>query len=154
MLMLKSAGQQPLCVARDRAAVQCLPPSPMLVSALRRSAPCSPSTRRHMSCVTACSGKSIRLAIIGDVHGHWCPDRDAAALQALEADCTLFVGDFGNERVSLVRQIACLDVPKAVILVSCCATAFYPCGIQTLFNMCAISGILQPVLFEMCAGKP
>lgn len=41
---------------------------------------------------------------------------DAAALYHLGVDLALFVGDFGNEAVALVQQIADLDLPKAVIL--------------------------------------
>jgi hypothetical protein len=38
-------------------------------------------------------------------------------LVCLLQDFTLFVGDFGNERVSVVKKIASIDAPKAVILV-------------------------------------
>jgi hypothetical protein len=38
-------------------------------------------------------------------------------LVCLLQDFTLFVGDFGNERVSVVKDIASIDTPKAVILV-------------------------------------
>ena len=41
---------------------------------------------------------------------------DGHALKALAVDLVLFVGDIGNEAVGLVRQIAALDLPKAVIL--------------------------------------
>lgn len=93
--------------------------SSMLLTALNCSAPLSTRPVLAMHRSVACSAaKSVRLAVVGDVHGQWCPDRDAAALQALHADFTLFVGDFGNERVPLVRQIAELEAPKAVILVS------------------------------------
>jgi uncharacterized protein (TIGR04168 family) len=56
-----------------------------------------------------------RIAIIGDVHDQW--DRhDAIALHHLNVDLVLLVGDFGNESVEIVRQVAALDIPKAVIL--------------------------------------
>ncbi|MEO1520656.1 MAG: TIGR04168 family protein [Cyanobacteria bacterium J06633_2] len=58
---------------------------------------------------------SIRIAVIGDVHDQWEPE-DAAALQHLGIDLTLFVGDFGNEAVHIVEAIAQYDAPKAVIL--------------------------------------
>ena len=56
-----------------------------------------------------------RLAIVGDVHDLWT-GHDVVALKALHPDLTLFVGDIGNEAVELVRSIAALDVPKAVVL--------------------------------------
>ncbi len=58
---------------------------------------------------------SLTLAVVGDVHDQWS-EADGAALQHLGVDLALFVGDFGNEAVALVRQIAHLDLPKAVIL--------------------------------------
>ncbi|GLI59666.1 hypothetical protein VaNZ11_001605 [Volvox africanus] len=58
----------------------------------------------------------LRLAIVGDVHGAWVADRDEAALRLLAPDLTLLLGDFGNEDVALVRQVAELGLPKAVIL--------------------------------------
>lgn len=59
--------------------------------------------------------KPIKIAVIGDVHDAWEAD-DGAALQHLGVDLALFVGDFGNESVEVVRAIAALDLPKAVIL--------------------------------------
>jgi uncharacterized protein (TIGR04168 family) len=59
--------------------------------------------------------RSITLAIVGDIHDQWS-EADAAALRALSVDLALFVGDIGNEAVDLVKQIAALDLPKAVIL--------------------------------------
>lgn len=57
----------------------------------------------------------LRIAIVGDVHDQWeCADHDA--LHSLNVDLVLFVGDFGNESVEIVRQVAQLDLPKAVIL--------------------------------------
>lgn len=58
---------------------------------------------------------SLTLAIVGDVHDQWS-EADGLALQRLGVDFVLFVGDFGNEVVNLVRQVAALDLPKAVIL--------------------------------------
>jgi uncharacterized protein (TIGR04168 family) len=56
-----------------------------------------------------------KIAIVGDVHNHWS-DGDATALAGLGVDLVLFVGDFGNEAVAVVRSVAALDLPKAVIL--------------------------------------
>ena len=57
----------------------------------------------------------ITIAIVGDVHDQWS-DADAHALESLNVDLALFVGDFGNEAIAIVRQIATISVPKAVIL--------------------------------------
>jgi hypothetical protein len=56
------------------------------------------------------------MAVVGDVHGLWCPTADAAAIAHLQPDMVLLVGDFGEEHVQLVKQIAALSWPKAVIL--------------------------------------
>jgi uncharacterized protein (TIGR04168 family) len=60
-------------------------------------------------------GQTIRIAIVGDVHEQWST-ADSDALQALNLNLVLFVGDFGNESVNVVRQIAALPLAKAVIL--------------------------------------
>jgi uncharacterized protein (TIGR04168 family) len=57
---------------------------------------------------------TIRIAIVGDIHDQW-DSQDETALLALNLDLVLFVGDFGNESVDIVRQIAALPLPKAVI---------------------------------------
>ncbi|EIE19271.1 metallophosphoesterase, partial [Coccomyxa subellipsoidea C-169] len=57
----------------------------------------------------------IRLAIIGDVHSHWYED-DADALESLGVDAAVFIGDFGEEAVGLIRRVADVRTPKAVIL--------------------------------------
>lgn len=57
----------------------------------------------------------LTLAVVGDVHDQWS-EADALALHRLGVDLVLFVGDFGNEAVALVRQVAALELPKAVIL--------------------------------------
>lgn len=55
------------------------------------------------------------VAIVGDVHDQWsCADTQA--LMALDIDLVLFVGDFGNEAIAIVRQVAAVPLPKAVIL--------------------------------------
>jgi uncharacterized protein (TIGR04168 family) len=58
--------------------------------------------------------RSDTIAIIGDIHDAWDAD-DGVALQHLGVDLVLFVGDFGNESVEVVRSIANLDIPKAAI---------------------------------------
>ncbi|MBD2178757.1 TIGR04168 family protein [Pseudanabaena sp. FACHB-1998] len=59
---------------------------------------------------------SIKIAVIGDVHDLWQPIEDRQALHSLGADLVLFVGDFGNEAIEIVKAIADLDLPKAAIL--------------------------------------
>lgn len=58
---------------------------------------------------------TLTIAVVGDVHDQW-EERDNLALQALAVDLVLFVGDFGNESLPVVRCIADLPIPKAVIL--------------------------------------
>ncbi|MCU0547630.1 MAG: TIGR04168 family protein [Oscillatoriaceae cyanobacterium Prado104] len=58
--------------------------------------------------------KVIKIAVIGDVHDAWEAE-DGEALKHLGVDLALFVGDFGNESVEVVRAIASLDIPKAVV---------------------------------------
>src|SRR4028118_2276564 len=58
--------------------------------------------------------KSIKIAVVGDVHDCWEPE-DGEALKHLGVDLVLFVGDFGNESVSVVQAIASLDIPKAAV---------------------------------------
>lgn len=60
------------------------------------------------------SSPPLRIAVVGDVHDHW-DAQDAVALHHLQVDLVLLVGDFGNEAVSVVAQIAALDIPKAII---------------------------------------
>ena len=63
---------------------------------------------------TAAPKETKRIAIIGDVHDQW-DEQDIAALHSLKVDLVLFVGDFGNEAVDVVRSIASLTLPKAAI---------------------------------------
>lgn len=58
---------------------------------------------------------SIKIAVVGDVHDLWEAE-DAIALHKLAVDLVLFVGDFGNESVEVVRQISSLNLPKAAIM--------------------------------------
>ncbi|MGD1920064.1 MAG: TIGR04168 family protein [Pleurocapsa sp.] len=55
------------------------------------------------------------IAVVGDVHNQW-DEQDEKALRHLGVDLALFVGDFGNEAVDVVRKIAAVDTPKAVIM--------------------------------------
>lgn len=55
------------------------------------------------------------LTVVGDVHRWWRP-ADATFLERTRPDLALFVGDLGDEDVGIVRAIASLPVPKAVIL--------------------------------------
>lgn len=57
----------------------------------------------------------VKIAVIGDVHDLW-EQVDNAALKHLGVDLALFVGDYGNEAVDVVRRIAAVDLPKAAIL--------------------------------------
>ena len=57
----------------------------------------------------------VRLAVIGDIHDRW-EDEDESALEFLGVDLALFVGDFGNESVNIVKLIAGMKLPKAAIL--------------------------------------
>ncbi len=61
------------------------------------------------------SASTIKIAAIGDIHEQW-EAADALALQQLGVDLVLFVGDFGNEAVEIVKAIAEIPLPKAVIL--------------------------------------
>lgn len=61
------------------------------------------------------ANQKIKLAAIGDVHDRWEAE-DEAALKSLGIDLALFVGDFGNESVHIVKLIAEMQIPKAVIL--------------------------------------
>lgn len=60
------------------------------------------------------SARAKTIAVVGDIHEQW-EAADGLALKHLGVDLVLFVGDFGNESVEVVRRIADLDVPKAVI---------------------------------------
>ncbi|MEM6436649.1 MAG: TIGR04168 family protein, partial [Cyanobacteria bacterium P01_D01_bin.115] len=63
---------------------------------------------------TSMQDRALRIAVIGDVHDQW-DEADISALHSLEIDLALFVGDFGNEAVAVVRSIAGLSLPKAAI---------------------------------------
>ncbi|TAO02657.1 MAG: TIGR04168 family protein [Phormidium sp. SL48-SHIP] len=59
--------------------------------------------------------RQLRIAAVGDVHDQW-DERDNAILQDWNLDLVLFVGDFGNESLTVVECISRLSLPKAVIL--------------------------------------
>ena len=58
--------------------------------------------------------QTITIAVVGDIHDLWEAD-DSDALKELGVDLVLFVGDFGNESVEVVRAIASVDIPKAAV---------------------------------------
>jgi len=57
----------------------------------------------------------VKIAVIGDIHDHW-ELKDNAALKHLNVDLALFLGDYGNESVEVVRRIAAVDIPKAAVM--------------------------------------
>ncbi|NET06107.1 MAG: TIGR04168 family protein [Symploca sp. SIO2B6] len=59
--------------------------------------------------------QQIKIAVVGDIHNQWEAE-DNFALKLLGVDLVLFVGDFGNEAVEVVRLISHLDLPKAAIM--------------------------------------
>jgi uncharacterized protein (TIGR04168 family) len=59
--------------------------------------------------------KTLKIAVVGDVHDLW-EEEDAIALKHLGVDLVLFVGDFGNESVEVVRAIASVDIPSASVM--------------------------------------
>ncbi len=61
------------------------------------------------------NSKTLTIAVVGDVHDQWEVE-DGIALKHLNVDLVLFVGDFGNESVSVVKAIASLEIPKAVVM--------------------------------------
>ena len=59
--------------------------------------------------------RNLKIAVVGDIHDQWEED-DGIALKHLGVDLVLFVGDFGNESVEVVRAIASLNIPKAAVM--------------------------------------
>ncbi len=57
----------------------------------------------------------VKIAVVGDIHDLWELE-DNAALKHLGVDLALFVGDYGNEAVEVVRRIALVEVPKAAVM--------------------------------------
>lgn len=58
--------------------------------------------------------QQLKIAVVGDIHDQWEAE-DETALDQLGVDLVLFVGDFGNESVNVVRAIASLNIPKAAV---------------------------------------
>ncbi|MGB7086005.1 MAG: TIGR04168 family protein [Phormidesmis sp.] len=58
---------------------------------------------------------TITIAVIGDIHDLWELE-DNEALKHLNVDLAIFVGDYGNEAVEVVRRIAAVDLPKAAVM--------------------------------------
>ena len=61
------------------------------------------------------NSKTIKIAVVGDIHDQW-EEEDGIALKKLGVDLVLFVGDFGNEAVEIVKAIAELNIPKAAVM--------------------------------------
>jgi uncharacterized protein (TIGR04168 family) len=59
--------------------------------------------------------RMVKIAVVGDIHDQW-EEEDGIALKHLGIDLVLFVGDFGNESVDVVKAIASLDIPKAAVM--------------------------------------
>ncbi|MBF2001355.1 MAG: TIGR04168 family protein [Synechococcales cyanobacterium M58_A2018_015] len=74
-----------------------------------------PLASAAVSSASSCRLPSCTIAVVGDVHNAW-EHEDELALQHLGVDLVLLVGDFGNEAVEVVRAIAQMSLPKAVIL--------------------------------------
>ena len=55
---------------------------------------------------------AIRLAIIGDVHGDWDSREDGQALQALDCDAAVFIGDFNEGEHDMPTPIQHLALHK------------------------------------------
>ena len=54
----------------------------------------------------------VKIAVVGDVHDLW-ELKDNEALKHLEVDLAIFVGDYGNEAVEVVRRIAAVELPES-----------------------------------------
>ncbi|EOD16801.1 hypothetical protein EMIHUDRAFT_210358 [Emiliania huxleyi CCMP1516] len=91
-----------------------------------REQSCSNRLLRRLSSVLAALGvrsapaappRRLRLAVVGDCHGQYNED-DNAALLALVPDAALFVGDYDNEAADIPRTIAKLHgaLPVASIM--------------------------------------
>lgn len=85
-------------------------------STLQSPSPFSLKNSSQTHCLSSTMPSSVRIAVVGDVHGDWELQEDSKALQFLQPDLVLFTGDFDNENVELVRSIAELNMPKAAIL--------------------------------------
>jgi uncharacterized protein (TIGR04168 family) len=59
--------------------------------------------------------EKVKIVVVGDIHDLWEVE-DELALHHLGVDLVLFVGDFGNESVEILRKIASLNIPKAAVM--------------------------------------
>lgn len=59
--------------------------------------------------------KTIKIAVVGDIHDQW-EEEDSIALTELGVDLVLFVGDFGNEAVEVVKAITQLNIPYSAVM--------------------------------------
>jgi len=64
--------------------------------------------------MTASFPRTLRIAAIGDIHDRWSAV-DNALLDRLDVDLVFFVGDFGNESLPTVRQVARVPRPAVAI---------------------------------------
>ena len=62
---------------------------------------------------TSVSKATVRIAVVGDIHDQWS-ESDHSALINSGVDLVLFVGDFGNESIEVVKKVAELPLPKAI----------------------------------------
>lgn len=69
----------------------------------------------HQSAAKPVPKPALKIAVVGDIHDLWELE-DNAALKHLGVDLALFVGDYGNEAVEVVRRIAAVDLPKAAVM--------------------------------------
>nr|XP_007154915.1 hypothetical protein PHAVU_003G158400g [Phaseolus vulgaris]ESW26909.1 hypothetical protein PHAVU_003G158400g [Phaseolus vulgaris] len=80
------------------------------------------SPKVNISCSSMAASSSIRIAVVGDVHDNWSFEQDSKALEFLQSyvevqpDLVLFTGDFGDENVEVVQNVANIEFAKAVIL--------------------------------------
>jgi len=57
----------------------------------------------------------VKIAVVGDIHDLW-EIEDNLALKHLGIDFAIFVGDYGNEAVEVVRTIAAVEIPKVAVM--------------------------------------
>ena len=57
----------------------------------------------------------VKIAVVGDIHDLWELE-DNQALSHLNVDLAIFLGDYGNEAVEVVRRIAAVNVPKVAVM--------------------------------------
>lgn len=57
----------------------------------------------------------VKIAVVGDIHDLW-ELKDNEALNHLDIDLAIFVGDYGNESVEVVRRIAAVELPKVAVM--------------------------------------